>query len=265
MTEFRAREPYKACPLCGDEAFRELQVVSCRSHPLYQPPLPDTMRWCKCAACDHVFTDGYFTRAANEILFSRTLPHQDLGYQAEEQRSVAGRAVERVYAKGVTGGAWLDVGFGNGALLFAAREFGYEPVGIDLRQSVVAKLAGLGIEAHQADIARLNHPGRYAVISMADVLEHLPFPANGLTAADKLLAPDGVLFISAPSYGSPVWDMTTLEGSNPYWSELEHYHNFSRARLSALLEEFGFEVIHFSVSERYRLGMELIARRIEAP
>lgn len=264
MTDFRAREPYKACPLCGEEGFTELKVVSCRSHPLFQPPLPDLMRWCKCKDCDHVFTDGYFTKAAAEILFSRTLPEQDLGYRAEEQRSFAGRVVERVYARGVTGGAWLDIGFGNGALLFAARECGYEPVGIDLRQGVVAKLKALGIEAHHTDIERLSHPGRYAVISMADVLEHMPFPTVGLTAADRLLAPGGVLFISMPSYGAPVWDIMTLNGSNPYWGEIEHYHNFSRARLSALLREFGFEVVHFAISERYRLGMEIIARRTEA-
>jgi SAM-dependent methyltransferase len=146
----------------------------------------------------------------------------------------------------------------------AAAEWGYHPVGLDLRQSEVAKLKSVGIEAHCQDISRLDHPGRYAVISMADVIEHMPFPATALMAADRLLAPDGLLVISTPNSGSPTWDLMTKFDANPYWGEIEHYHNFSRQRLTAFLEEFGFQVIHFAVAERYKLGMEIIAKRMEA-
>jgi 2-polyprenyl-3-methyl-5-hydroxy-6-metoxy-1,4-benzoquinol methylase len=113
-------------------------------------------------------------------------------------------------------------------------------------------------------MAQLDHPGRYAVISMADVLEHMPFPATGLMAANRLLAPDGLLLISTPNSGSVAWDLLTRFDANPYWGEIEHYHNFSRQRLSALLEEFGFQVIHFAFSERYKLGMEIVAKRAKA-
>jgi hypothetical protein len=48
---------------------------------------------------------------------------------------------------------------------------------------------------------------------------------------------------------------------NPYWGEIEHYHNFGRRRLYALLEEHGFEPARYGVSFRYRACMEVIARR----
>jgi protein O-GlcNAc transferase len=267
MTAFQARDLYTACPLCSSSDFVNFKTASCRAHPLFQPPLPEMMQWRQCRACSHVFTEGYFTKAASDILFSRALPHQEVGYQLEEQRYLAGRVLERVRAqkpRGAGEGAWLDVGFGNGALLFAAAEWGYHPVGLDLRQSEVAKLKSVGIEAHCQDISRLDHPGRYAVISMADVIEHMPFPATALMAADRLLAPDGLLVISTPNSGSPTWDLMTKFDANPYWGEIEHYHNFSRQRLTAFLEEFGFQVIHFAVAERYKLGMEIIAKRMEA-
>jgi hypothetical protein len=50
-------------------------------------------------------------------------------------------------------------------------------------------------------------------------------------------------------------------GKNPYWSELEHLHNFGRARLEALLREVGFTPTAYAVSERYLAGMEVVAKR----
>jgi hypothetical protein len=46
---------------------------------------------------------------------------------------------------------------------------------------------------------------------------------------------------------------------NPYWTELEHYHNFTRVRLEALLKECGYTPVYYGVSPRYMAGMEIIA------
>jgi hypothetical protein len=45
---------------------------------------------------------------------------------------------------------------------------------------------------------------------------------------------------------------------------IEHYHNFSRSRLYALLRETGFEPVRYGISERYRACMEVIARKARA-
>jgi len=103
--------------------------------------------------------------------------------------------------------------------------------------------------------------GRYSVISMADVLEHMPYPKAGLKAAHRLLRPGGVLFVSMPNMDSMVWRALDASGSNPYWGEIEHYHNFTRQRLYALLDEHGFSPVHYDISERYRCCMEVIAEK----
>jgi protein O-GlcNAc transferase len=48
---------------------------------------------------------------------------------------------------------------------------------------------------------------------------------------------------------------------NPYWGwgEIEHYHNVSRKRLYALLEEQGFRPAEYHVSERHRLCMDVVS------
>ncbi|MGW6576595.1 class I SAM-dependent methyltransferase [Streptomyces sp. NPDC054945] len=266
-TPHRAHQPhqprllYDACPLCVAPEISVLRNGDCSGHPLYKPVIAPTMVWMRCAACGHVFTDGYFSDEVCAEIFSSTNPNQQPGAGFEQNRYISARIVERV-ARYVADGCWLDVGFGNGSLLFTAEEWGFEPQGLDLRPSTAEGLRRLGIEAHCADLTQLDAPGRYSVISLADVLEHMPYPGEGLVAAHRLLREDGVLFASMPHYDSAVWRLLDAGGANPYWGELEHFHNFSRPRLYALLAEHGFEPVHYAVSERYRACMEVIARRV---
>jgi hypothetical protein len=80
-------------------------------------------------------------------------------------------------------GIWLDVGFGNASLLLTAAEFGFAPVGFDLRQRNVDALRALGIQALKADITEATLNPKASVISMCDVLEHTRFPIPVLQAA----------------------------------------------------------------------------------
>ncbi len=219
--------------------------------------------WCRCGACGHVFTDGYFTDEANRLIFANCNTSQAVGHDAERQRQVSGRMVERV-ARVVGEGAWLDIGFGNASLLLTAAEFGYHPVGIDLRADNVEVLRNKGYEAYCQTVETLDMPGRFSAVSMADVLEHMPFPRVGLDAACRLLHLGGALFISLPNMSSAIWRQLDETGENPYWGELEHYHNFDRERLYRLLREHGLEPQVYAISERYRIGMEVIAVKAAA-
>ncbi|HUI19928.1 MAG TPA: tetratricopeptide repeat protein [Methylocella sp.] len=254
------RIAYLACPLCGSSDIPTVLGANCSKHPIYQPGLPPVMNWHECGACTHVFTEGYFNARAAALVFSQTQSSQMVGYDMERQRPVSARMVERV-ARYVREGNWLDVGFGNGSLLFTAEEWGYVPVGLDLRKDNVDALKQLGYEAHCLPIEELDGGERFNVVSMADVLEHMPFPKIGLVAAHRLLRQGGVIFLSMPNMENMVWRLLHVNKVNPYWSEIEHYHNFSRKRLYALLQEHGFEPVEYHVSERYRVCMEVIATK----
>ena len=251
-------ELYTACPLCDCTDLADLRTASCAGHGLYNPALSDTLLWRTCAACGHQFRSGFYTDEACQLLFSGTHDNQRLGHDYEAQRWVAARMIEKVLPWR-SSGPWLDVGFGNGALLLTALEYGFTPVGIDLRTDNAAALAGLGIETHAQPVETLDFPGRFSVISLADVLEHTPFPRLVLSHAHSMLAPGGVLFLSMPNAESPLWHLLDAAGANPYWGELEHYHNFARTRLEALLCQHGFTPMRYGVSERYRACMEVIA------
>ncbi|MBF0461939.1 MAG: class I SAM-dependent methyltransferase [Magnetococcales bacterium] len=253
-----ARIAYETCPLCASNDIYSILQADCSKHQLYNPVIPPVINWVGCAVCDHVFTDGYFTPEAQTILFSKTEPDQVVGHDLENQRHISARIIEKV-ARQIDQGDWLDVGFGNGSLLFTAHEWGYTPVGIDLREDNVRILRSLGFEAHSIPIETFDHPDRFSVISMADVLEHMPFPCRGLQAAQRLLHANGVLFLSMPNMGSLAWQLLDHKKTNPYWGAIEHFHNFSRERLYALLKTHGFTPIHYDVSKRYRVCMEIVA------
>ncbi|MFI5002946.1 MAG: class I SAM-dependent methyltransferase, partial [Reyranellales bacterium] len=245
----KPRVPFEGCPLCKSGKMAVVRTADCSHHPLYRPVVAPVMTWMRCNDCGHVFTDGYFSPEVTQVIFERTNTNQQPGAAFEQQRMISARIVERV-ARHIADGAWLDVGFGNGSLLFTAEEWGFMPFGLDLRPSSVEAMLRLGIEARCADLVTLDEPGRFSVISLADVLEHMPFPSEGLAAVHRLLRPGGVLFVSMPNYDCAAWRLLDASNANPYWGELEHFHNFSRQRLYSLLTEQGFEAVHYGVSER---------------
>ena len=57
-------------------------------------------------------------------------------------------------------------------------------------------------------------------------------------------------------------DFLNTRNDNPYWAEIEHYHNFTRESLYSVLRQTGFRPIRYAVSERYRCCMEVLARAV---
>lgn len=254
------RIAYDACPLCGCEDAEEVGVAQCVHHPCYVRGLPPTIRWIRCDGCEHVFTDGYFSDEAFALMLQSAQASQLPGPETARGRPIAAKIVESVsLTRGSFEGRWLDVGFGNGALLATAAEFGYATVGLDLRPEAVKRMKALDFDARCLDLTALDEDVRFDVISMADVLEHTPFPRLLLEKARRLLVPGGALFLSMPNSDAFAWKDLERAGKNPYWSELEHFHNFGRARLHALLREHGFEPKRYAISERYLACMEIVA------
>ncbi len=258
MTE-AARILYDKCPLCYDAFWCQERIVDCTGHPLWNCDVPREMRWLRCLSCEHVFTDGYFTDGTLQSLFSRVQENQRPGPVTEACRPIAARIIQSVAPRG-EGRRWLDIGFGNGALMMTAAEFGYDVVGVDARKPNVDAMEAMGFSSYTC-LSAIKQIMPFDVVSMADVLEHMPFPVDVLGQVYELLRTRGLLFLSMPNSDCPIWKMLDRRGENPYWREIEHYHNFGRARIEKLLNKFGFDPISYGVSERYRVGMEIIARK----
>lgn len=262
------RVKYTACPLCQSPNIRLFANVDCTGNPRWHEPLEPVIVWMTCDDCDHNFTDGYFTDEALDTLFANTLEAQIVGIDIEQGRYISAKMVQRlVEAVGLPDGRlWLDVGFGSGSLLLTAKEFGFDVFGIDLRKKNVEDIQQFGIPAYYGTLESARHDGIFTskptVISMADVVEHEPYPIDSLRAARAVIADGGMLLISMPNASAPLWHYWNATYQNPYWIEIEHYHNFTRERLYDLLEQTGFKPRHYAISERYRCCMEILAEAV---
>ena len=178
--------------------------------------------------------------------------------QVEASRNVWAKVVESV-GRLVPEGRWLDVGAGSGMLLALARECGYEPAAVEARESTAAALRARGFEV-ASSMGLLS--GSYEVVSLCDVLEHVPRPRDFLADAAALVATGGCLFLSSPNRQSLAWEALDEADVNPYWSEIEHFHNFSYRQIRGELGRLGFWPVTCAVSNRYRLGMDVLAPRV---
>ena len=98
----------------------------------------------------------------------------------------------------------LDVGCGGGLLTESLAHAGAEVTGIDLAPGMieVARLhaaeSGLAIDYRVASAEELarESPGRFAVVTCMEMLEHVPDPAAMVATLARLLSPGGALFVS---------------------------------------------------------------------
>lgn len=261
------RASYTGCPICAGPLGKPVGRFDCTAHPLFVDPLPRFLTWLRCGKCGHIHTDGYWTAEGLRIVLAKAPNGQVAGGNLDHKRSLWAPVVQAVLALRQQQYAfeghvsWLDVGCGDGALVMTAAEFGLDAAGLDSRKRTVEELRLLGYKAFEGSFPDVPNTEAHDVLSMADVLEHLPYPAVALRKAHGLLKSRGLLFISCPNVDCASWRAMDAARANPYWIEIEHHHNFSRRLLMALLRDTGFRPAYYGINQRYKAGMDIIAAK----
>lgn len=269
-----AGEPYQAgrhpqtelkrCPICGGEGAPYLAAFSGRMDDfdtLFQP----AKLWMRCEKCGNLYTRWFPTEFLKLGAAPRVLAPVP-GHVVV--REVDGRALRiwsdilnkiRAHTAGRT---LLEVGVGQGHLIAVAQEMGYDVTAVELLEQEAQTTADLlQLPVICGDFLHLEEDRQVDIITMGDVLEHLQRPAEGLKKAAALLKDGGVLWLSTPNFESSFTRMMKI--FDPMWCEPYHITYFSRAGLLPLLEQAGFELLEYSVSNRYNGSMELLLRKKE--
>jgi SAM-dependent methyltransferase len=159
---------------------------------------------------------------------------RDDAYLSEEagRRATARRLLDLI-GRYVPAGRLLDVGCGHGLLLDEARRRGYEVRGIELSATAAAYARDvLGVDVEERPLDELEDDEGFAVIVLADVLEHLDDPVAAIERCRGLLAPDGVLCVVTPDPASP----TARLAGRRWWGYLPgHTYLLPRRTLRELL------------------------------
>lgn len=248
MSQLDVREDV-TCNLCG---FRERTII------FEERGLPIV----RCLRCGLVYVSPRIPREAyNRWLLDRVMVAIDARPRAELVRRFRGASddarlrkvrhdLDHLAMHAPPPGRLLDVGSGAGLFVREARRRGWEVVGIDL-------VAG-GSDTIQGDFDTFEFDAvPFDVVTMWDVLEHLPDPLSSLKKAHSLLKDGGLLVVRVPNvvylllkltllkplFGRRPYEKCSMFSRQGYFSPERHLYNFSPQTLLSLTRRAGFRPV----------------------
>ena len=233
------------CPVCG----------SPEQTPAYELPdlaygTPGPFRFVTCAACGALYQSP---RPGPDVI-GQFYPSQYDPFRPaieEQTSSRAGRWLKhrqlRTRCDQVTrlaaGGRLLDIGCSTGLFLNEMRRYGEWALrGVETSADAARYgRARFGLDIHTGELADAPlEPGSFDVITLWDVLEHLPDPGAALALIRDLLAPGGRAVISVPNRAS-----IDARLFGPWWTGIDpprHFSVFRPRDLARLCAERGLRV-----------------------
>jgi 2-polyprenyl-3-methyl-5-hydroxy-6-metoxy-1,4-benzoquinol methylase len=148
----------------------------------------------------------------------------------------------------------LDVGSAHGWFLEAARG-SFEVLGIEPDETIGSQAVERGLPVRPGYFPKALQEGeRFDVIVFNDVIEHIPDIGTALAACAERLNSQGILILNLPSSGGFFYRLSKLLAQAGWRTPFErlwqkglpspHVHYFRPGNLVALVEKYGFDVVH---------------------
>lgn len=227
----------KNCPLCGSEKIH-LYIVDFRSNRIFI-----------CGACSFQFMNPQYSDQYLIEYYSNYFS----GGGSEKASKVFSFYLEIIEKyHGGTGRA-LDYGCGDGQFIESAARRGWDTYGYDVDCKTTNRVAEkTGVPVACGEFESINWPGKFDMISLNQVLEHVKDPKHHIASLLKLLKTNGLLFIAVPnirSFSSTVktWlELNKLRRKRigAHYASDHHLLYFSPKTLQNFLKSFGLEIVY---------------------
>lgn len=238
----RIRPPFSPssteCPLCGARTLRRRRVVA------FDSPTSETLLIRACRHCNFAwqwplartakesksYFELQFAAGASGTYFDKSI-----------KREIAALELDFVESLDAAKGRLLDVGSGDGTFSIVAFERGWSVVGIDpAGPTLELERDGRSCRLMRGQLADLADHGRFDIVTLWDVIEHVEAPLDLIEECMRWLTPTGWLIVETGNFGST----QRVERGARWWAfQLDHRWYFTPSVLRQLLLKAGLSEI----------------------
>ncbi len=249
-----------ACPLCGAERCEVIrsEKSTFNSHneeekKFFSMYEKDPIYLRQCQSCDFIYTDKLPKDSIFfEKLYSRIKCDYDYEFNYHGKKDIY-QDIKQQLQEYCQQGSLLDIGTWCGTLLASMSET-YSAVGCEISKEAAdyGRSKGLDIRIGSFDQVQFS-PESFDIITIIDVLEHLPKPKDVISKILGLLKPGGIVYIKVPNGSAQINKQNLLQSlklssvgvANCY----VHINHFGHKSLKNVLESVGFEVVELGYTK----------------
>ncbi len=252
---------YRNCPGCGQDDFEVLFESNMKDCDFREVVETVYMLWgerygrhVKCKNCHLIYVNPI--EKGNKINEAYSQRKSFDAAIIKESRLRAAESQVELVKKYKDGVYLLDIGCGEGFFLFNASKFGYTAKGIELSRDAAAyarREFGLDVEAKPLEEMQLPE-NYFDVVTLWQVLEHMPYPLMVLKEVRRILKPEGLLVVSTPNIeGIPAKILMKR-----WWNvRMLHTNQFTTKTLTNILKNAGVKNIS-SVSYKESISLLML-------
>jgi len=238
-----------ACNLCGSRDYRVLiEPVVKEFDPLEvmtaSKGIMGTQRIVRCSNCGLVYVNP---RVSAKIVDHSYRNSKDEVYVkgSAGRQSTFRRYVKKIEKWRRPPGRLLDIGCAAGFFVHEAGNAGWDAAGVEPSKWLVEwGIKNLGEKLFAGTLRECRFKeGEFDLLTMWDVLEHLPDPISELYECSRILRKGGMIIINYPDFGSM---LARLMGRRWWFLLSNHLYYFTPDTMRRYLEKAGFEVKRFA-------------------
>jgi 2-polyprenyl-3-methyl-5-hydroxy-6-metoxy-1,4-benzoquinol methylase len=254
---------YRNCPCCGQDDSDVLFESNMSAgdfaeavETVYMIPGRKWGRHVRCRNCQLIYVNPI--ERASKINRAYSQRRSDDACIIRRMRLSASQSQVGLIAQRKNSARLLDVGCGEGFFLYNASRAGFVTKGVELsRDAAEYARREFGLDVDAKPFEELSFPDNcFDVITLWQVLEHVPYPLVMLTEAHRMLKPGGLLALSTPD----IRGMPARILGRRWWNiRMLHINQFTTRTLTAVLQRTGFhDISSVSYKESISLLMLLI-------
>jgi 2-polyprenyl-3-methyl-5-hydroxy-6-metoxy-1,4-benzoquinol methylase len=211
----------------------------------------------KCDHCGFVYVNPRVKNEQLAVIYEHSyFRNKDYGYVSyEQEKNLRLKNFERWLNDAtpfITAGKTvlaLDVGCAAGYCLDVMKQKGWDTEGLELDEEMCGILQKNGYAVSKTHLEDFNTGNRYNMITLFDVIEHIPHIDTAFRKLHSLLAEGGVVVMVTPNHNS---FQRRLFGKKWFqYKPIEHIQYFTKQSLNEFAERNGLEMIHCSSCGQY--------------